>query len=170
MLEEHIYVPALGSERGKGEVFPIDAHAPRGIFETDEGNVFLVCDAPDDRFAVVLKHRRYRPFQVITLGAAVVDFARWLGVGKFCLVSEVGEDAGDADGQLWPFEDILQMWVQWESGNSGRPVIAHGAWDADLCRRVDVWALVVDDRIVFQHDGTESLHPVQLAGMVKELL
>ncbi|WP_423141104.1 hypothetical protein ACOYW6_09670 [Parablastomonas sp. CN1-191] len=170
MNEDHIYIPAIGSERGLGEIFPIDAHAPRGVFETDDGNIYLVCDAPGTRFAVVLKHQFYRAFQSRSLGAVALDHGRWLGVGRFCVVSDADEDAGDADGQLLILEDILQMWVQLENGKCGKPVVAHGAWYADFIRRIDVWALVADNRIVFQHDGTGSLFPEQLADMVKELL
>lgn len=170
MLEQNIYELAVGSERGLGETFPIDRHAPRGIFETDRGDIYLICDGPGKRFAVALQHQFYRPFQVRNLGATAIDHGTWLGVGKFCALSEADDDAGDQLGQLLISEDIIQMWVQSEDGSWWRPLVAYGAWWSDGCPRADVWALAIDDRIVFQHDGSESLFPEQLAEAVKALV
>lgn len=170
MPHNYIYSPAVGSERGLGETFPIDAHAPRGIFETNRGDIYLVCDGPIARFAVVLKHRLHHEFREMRLGAQALDHGTWLGVGKFCVVSEVDEETGDAGGNLLILEDIIQMWVRREDGLRSKPLVANGAWYADFPLRVDVWALIVGDRIVFQHDGTGTLFDEELTRKVKALL
>lgn len=169
MEDETFFIPAIGSERGLGEVFPIDAHAPRGIFETTEGNIYLVCDYPSSRFAIILKHHLFRQFEAIELKAIAFDYGTWLGVGKFCFVKKIPDDMGSQNGQIWVEEDIIQMWVGWHDGRMRRPTIAFGSWYC-ICGGFNVWALIVDDRIVFQYDGSESHFDEQLTSKVKALM
>ena len=61
------------------------------------------------------------------------------------------------------------MWVGWPDGQMRRPSIAFGSWFS-VCGGYNVWALIVDDRIVFQYDGSESLYDEELARKVKVLM
>lgn len=167
--DEHLFEPATGSERGLGEIFPIDAHAPRGIFETADGSIFLVCDYPGSRFALVLKHRLFRQFEAIALTANALDYGTWLGIGQFCMVQKIQDDLGSRKGQVWVEDDTIQMWVGWPDGEMTRPSIAFGAWDC-ICGGFDVWAVIVGDRIVFQYDGSEALSEDELTSKVRALM
>lgn len=169
MIGDQIFLPAIGSERGIGEIFPIDVHAPRGIFETADGNIFLVSDSPGSRAAIALKHHSHKPFLLIELDHNPIDTGVWLGVGKFVLVEELEENAGDELGQLRIEDEIAQIWSVWNSGGWCRRTIAHG-WCDYLFVRFGIWALVVGERIVFQHDEGGTYFPEQLAAKVRELM
>lgn len=86
MTGDRIFLPAIGSERGVGEIFPIDAHAPRGVFETADGNIYLVSDSPGSRAAIALKHHSHKPFLLIELDHTPIDTGVWLGVGNLFLL------------------------------------------------------------------------------------
>ena len=169
MKYDQIFWPAIGSERGIGENFSIDAHAPRGIFETADGNIYLVCDQPFNRFAVVLAHRRYTPFLQIKLSEESIDHGKWLGVGIICLINLPTEQQRCTEpGNLVIADDAVFMTIMVERGTDMTSV-ALGDCEA-IGHGYTTWALVVGDRIVFQHDGTRTLFEDQLSSAVKEIM
>ena len=159
----------MGSERGIGEIFPIDIHAPRGIFETTDGDIYLVCDSVEARLAIALKHSTHEPFMIIYLDHIAVDYGAWLGVGKFCLVEESDEKAGYNSGNLHVEQNVLHICAFGMDGWAHRPTIAHG-WCSAIHPVYAAWALTTGDRIVFQHDGTGKYNSAELAAKVSQIM
>lgn len=169
MTDNCVFYPSIGSERGIGEIFAIDAHAPRGIFKAADENLYLVCDHPTRRFAIVLQHDRYKPFMQIDLGKEALDYAEWLGVGKFCFIADPPSEESDLlEGGIQVADDQAYI-VAHRARGEILIAIASGHCDNSGVG-FNRWALIVQNQIVLAHDGLGTLLDADLHSAVEGLI
>lgn len=117
----------------------LDFATPRGLFRSEKGIRYVVCDHPKRRFAIALDHPDYEPFTYLPLRGKPVDIGRWVGVGTFRLDRLLNYEGNTmSTGTLLIGEGAVSLLVQDRRerysfqkvarGFGGRPDWAYERW------------------------------------------
>lgn len=140
---EKFFQPLMGSSWGIGERMPLDVNTPRGLFLSDNGNRYVVCDGVGARAAVALQHDSMPEFSHFFLSSEPVDFGTPMGDGRIRLSSILlNQSEGAFPGTLLALEDHIRIliavegmglqWVNIAFGSGGSEGAEYGVWSMDV--------------------------------------
>ena len=129
---------------------PINRLAPSGFYLSEKNERYLVCDAVDNRFVVILDHDEYDRFTSIDLGELPLGTGSWSAQVDWNFPDFKGlENSEEVLGHARVRQNTVELYVQSLGGARFWETVAYGRTDAADEGIFDRWTLIDEWNDVF---------------------